>query len=114
MRQNAASLWNLLSHPQCHYYACGDSKIVDDVSECLMEIAKINGQLSHAESVDFFNKMKQEKRFHTDIWGIQLNYKKAIQQVQKDNYSKAEKWLEQVQQSSADSPNIEPVSSVNQ
>jgi hypothetical protein len=41
--------------------------------------------------------MKQEQRFHTDVWGVQLNFKQAIQQVQKDNYSKAEKWLERVQ-----------------
>lgn len=63
-----------------------------------MAIAKTEGNLSHIEAVEFFDKMKQEKRFHTDVWGVQLNFKQAIQQVQKDNYSKAEKWLERVKQ----------------
>ncbi|MEH1844306.1 MAG: hypothetical protein V7L25_04675 [Nostoc sp.] len=96
MRQQAATLWTLLSHPQCHYYVCGDAKMADDVFEMLMAIAKIEGRLSHIEAVEFFDKMKQEKRFYVDAWGVQLNFKQAIQEVQKDNYSKAEKWLEQV------------------
>ena len=98
MQENALSLWRLLSHPQCHYYVCGDAKMADDVFEGFMEIAKTEGNLSHIEVVEFFDKMKQEKRFHSDVWGVQLNFKQAIQQMQKDNYSKAEKWLERVKQ----------------
>jgi sulfite reductase alpha subunit-like flavoprotein/nitric oxide synthase oxygenase domain/subunit/hemoglobin-like flavoprotein len=102
MQDNAASLWPLLSHPQCHYYVCGDAKMADDVFEGFMAIAKTEGHLSHIEAVEFFTKMKQEHRFHTDVWGVQLNFKQAIQQVQKDNYAKAEKWLERVQQPAND------------
>ena len=99
MQENAQALWQSLSHPQCHYYVCGDAKMADDVFEGFMAVAKTEGNLSHIEAVEFFDKMKQEKRFHTDVWGVQLNFKQAIQQVQKDNYSKAEKWLERVTQS---------------
>ena len=98
MQENAQALWQSLSHPQCHYYVCGDAKMADDVFERFMAIVKTEGNLSHIEAVEFFDKMKQEKRFHTDVWGVQLNFKQAIQQVQKDNYSKAEKWLERVKQ----------------
>jgi sulfite reductase alpha subunit-like flavoprotein/hemoglobin-like flavoprotein len=98
MWENAQVLWQLLRHPQCHYYVCGDAKMADDVFEMFMAIAKTEGKLSHIEAVEFFDKMKQEKRFHTDVWGVQLNFKQAIQEVQKDNYSKAEKWLERIQQ----------------
>ena len=56
------------------------------------------GKLSHIQAVEFFDKMKQENRFHTDVWGVQLNFKTAIQQLQKDNDSKAEKWLERTKQ----------------
>ncbi|PSF32275.1 nitric-oxide synthase [Aphanothece hegewaldii CCALA 016] len=99
LQEQATELWQLLSHPQCHYYVCGDAKMADDVFEVFMTIAKTVGQLSHIEAVEFFNNMKQEKRFFADVWGVQLNYKQAIKQVQKDNYSKAEKWLNRVQQS---------------
>lgn len=98
MQENAPALWRSLSHPNCHYYVCGDAKMADDVFEVFMTIAKTEGNLSHIEAVQFFDKMKQENRFHTDVWGVQLNFKQAIQQVQKDNYSKAEKWLERVKQ----------------
>mgnify|MGYP002777003173 CR=1 FL=1 len=98
MQENAQALWQLLSHPQCHYYVCGDAKMADDVFAVFMAIAKTEGNLSHIETVEFFDKMKQENRFHSDVWGVHLNFKQAIQQVQKDNYSKAEKWLERVQQ----------------
>ena len=103
MQEKAESLWQLLSHPQCHYYVCGDAKMADDVFEGFMTIAKSIGQLSHVETVEFFDKMKQEKRFRTDVWGVQLNFKQAIQQVQKENYSKAEKWLERVKQTTDES-----------
>jgi hypothetical protein len=99
MQQNAEALWRLLSHPHCHYYVCGDAKMADDVFEVFMAIAKKQGQLSHIEAVQFFDRMKQEKRFHTDVWGVHLNFQQAIQQVRQDNYSKAEKWLERVKQS---------------
>jgi sulfite reductase alpha subunit-like flavoprotein len=98
MQENAQALWQSLSHPQCHYYVCGDAKMADDVFEVFLAIAKNEGKLSHIEAVEFFDKMKQEKRFHADVWGVQLNFKQAIQQLQKDNYSKAEKWLERVKQ----------------
>lgn len=99
MEQKPEKLWRQLSNPKCHYYVCGDAKMADDVFEVMLLIAKTEGELTHVEAIDFFNKMKQEKRFHSDVWGVTLNYKQAIKEVQKDNYSKAEKWLNRVQQS---------------
>ena len=72
--------------------------MADDVFEVMLSIAKTEGGLSHPAAVGFFDKMKQEKRFTSDVWGVQLNFKQAIKQVQKDNYSKAEGWLIRVQQ----------------
>lgn len=95
MTQNAQSLWALLSQPNCHYYVCGDARMAESVFETLVAIAKNTGHLSHLEAVEFFERMKQEKRFFTDVWGVTLHFQKAIKEVQKDNYSKAEKWLAQ-------------------
>ncbi|MEG5237072.1 hypothetical protein [Microcoleus sp. AT9b-C3] len=64
----------------------------------MLSIAKTEGGLSHPEAVGFFDKMKQEKRFTSDVWGVQFNFKQAIKQVEKDNYSQAEGWLIRVQQ----------------
>lgn len=98
MQEKAQELWQLLSHPQCHYYVCGDAKMADNVFDVFMAIAKTEGGLSHIEAVGFFDKMKQEKRFSSDVWGVVLNFKQAIKEVQHDNYSKAEKWLDRVHQ----------------
>ncbi|MEH2295822.1 nitric oxide synthase oxygenase [Nostoc sp.] len=112
MQQNSQDIWKLLSHPQCHYYVCGDAKMADDVFEVLLAIAKTEGNFSHFEAVQFFDQMKQQKRFSNDVWGVTLNYKQAIKQVQKDNYSKAERWLNRVQHtdSQASLPEAQPVS----
>lgn len=99
MTQKPQDIWKLLSHPKCHYYVCGDAKMADDVFDVMLAIAKTEGSLSHPKAVSFFDKMKQEKRFTSDVWGVQLHFKQAIKQVQQDNYSKAEGWLIRVQQS---------------
>ncbi|NES73273.1 MAG: nitric-oxide synthase, partial [Okeania sp. SIO2D1] len=96
MREQASQVWQILSHPKCHYYVCGDAKMADDVFEVLMDIAKEEGGLSHTATVEFFEKMKKEQRFSTDVWGVTLNYKSSIEQLQKDNYSQAQKWLDRV------------------
>lgn len=72
--------------------------MADKVFENMMAIAKSEGKLSHPEAVQFFDKMKQEKRFYSDVWGVTLNFKKAIKQVQHDNYSQAKKWLDRLKQ----------------
>jgi|GEM_PF-2764941 len=93
MQQNASALWQKLSHPQCHYYVCGDARMAGNVFDVFMAIAKSEGKLTHLEAVEFFDQMKKEKRFSTDVWGVTLNFKQAIKQVEKDNYARAEKWL---------------------
>jgi nitric oxide synthase oxygenase domain/subunit/sulfite reductase alpha subunit-like flavoprotein/hemoglobin-like flavoprotein len=109
MQQKPQEVWKMLSHPKCHYYVCGDAKMADDVFEVMLAIAKTQGGLSHPQAVEFFDKMKREKRFFSDVWGVQLHFTQAIKQVQKDNYSKAEKWLNRVYQSAPpDAPQPQP------
>lgn len=112
MQQKPQDIWKLLNHPKCHYYVCGDAKMADDVFEVMLAIAKTEGNLSHLEAVQFFETMKQQKRFFSDVWGVQLHFKQALKQVQKDNYSKAERWLHRVQQSSETPAAISQVQSL--
>ncbi|WP_341530403.1 nitric oxide synthase oxygenase [Nostoc sp. UHCC 0302] len=107
MAEKAEQIWDFLNHPQCNYYVCGDAKMADDVFEVFLVIAKTVGELSHIEAVEFFERMKKENRFHADVWGVQLHFQQVIKQVQKDNYSKAEKWLNRVKQSTNEQAAIE-------
>ncbi|MEO1070235.1 MAG: sulfite reductase flavoprotein subunit alpha, partial [Cyanobacteria bacterium J06638_6] len=93
IRQRAAEVWQQLSHPQCHYYVCGDARMADNVFDTFVQIAKTEGGLSHLDAIAFFDQMKQEGRFATDVWGVTLNFNTAIKQVEQDNYRRAEKWL---------------------
>ena len=94
--RHGKDLWDVLSQPDCHYYVCGDAKMADDVFAVLMNIAKTEGGLSHAEAVEFFQAMQAENRFVMDVWGILLNFPKALSDVQDARYSQGERWLERV------------------
>jgi sulfite reductase alpha subunit-like flavoprotein/hemoglobin-like flavoprotein len=94
--EHAAEVWEVLRRPDAKYYVCGDSKMADDVAEALLAAAKSHGRLTHAQAVDFFDRMRAEKRFYTDVWGVTFNFKQAIEQVREAKYSQAERWLERV------------------
>ncbi|MGI4779158.1 MAG: hypothetical protein ACRYGA_13770 [Janthinobacterium lividum] len=94
--EHGDEIWQVLSVPNCHYYICGDAKMADDVFDALMTIAQRQGGMTRGEAVDFFDRMKAEKRFHTDVWGITLNFKQAIEEVQDAKYNQGEHWLRQV------------------
>ncbi len=94
--QHAKDVWQVLSQPNCHYYVCGDAKMADDVFEALMTIAGTQGGLSHAEAVEFFQQMQAENRYVMDVWGVLLNFPKALADVQESRYTQGERWLKRV------------------
>jgi nitric-oxide synthase len=104
MENKGQKLWQIISNPKCYYYVCGDAKMAEEVNDLLMLITKKYGGLSHIEAVNLFDKMKKEHRFSTDVWGVTLNYKEAIKQLQKENYNRGEKWLKKLQETEQFSP----------
>ncbi len=94
--QKGRDIWQTLSQPNCHYFVCGDAKMADDVFETLMTIAKTEGGLSHAQAVEFFLQMQAENRYITDVWGVLLNFQKAMADVQEAKYTQGERWLKRV------------------
>ena len=94
--QHSQDLWEVLAQSDCHFYVCGDAKMADDVFDVLMTIAKTVGGLSHAQAVDFFRVMRSQNRFVMDVWGVLLNYRQSLAELQDANYSQGERWLERV------------------
>ncbi|SOD94729.1 nitric oxide synthase oxygenase [Spirosoma fluviale] len=94
--QRSKDLWDVLSQPDCHYYICGDGQMADDVFEVLMTIAKTTGGLSHAEAVNFFRQMQAENRFVMDVWGVLINVRNSLAELQEAKYTQGERWLERV------------------
>lgn len=103
--EHGPEIWNVLRAPKCHYYICGDAKMADDVFDALMMIAQREGGLSRGAAIDFFDRMKAEKRYHADVWGITLNFKKAIEEVRETKYAQGASWLRKI--SAAETPGEE-------
>jgi len=86
-------VWNLLSMPNAHYYICGDSKMADDVLAELKHITITTGGLDRLGSIQFFSKMKKERRFQSDTWGVVHNRKENLDKMVEKVYNKGEHWL---------------------
>ncbi|MGI4830978.1 MAG: hypothetical protein ACRYFU_22730 [Janthinobacterium lividum] len=94
--EHGPEIWQVLSAPRCHYYICGDAKMADDVFDALMNIAQRQGGLACGAAIDFFDLMKSEKRYHADVWGITLDFKKSVEEMKEAKYAQGAKWLRQV------------------
>jgi len=89
-------IWDLLKSDKCHYYVCGDSKMAEDVFDELLDCAKMVGGLDHVDSIEFFQRMKEERRFQTDTWGVVEKRSEVMADHVKKTYNKAAAWLETV------------------
>lgn len=91
--EQASEIWQILSKPDSHYYICGDAKMADDVFSTLMTVAQQEGQLTRIAAVNFFDKMKHERRYHADVWGVTFNFEQAIEQMRELRYTRGKQWL---------------------
>ena len=59
----------------------------EDVYDELKTTSKVVGGLSHSDSVLFFRKMKKEKRFQDDTWGIVEKREEHLKKMVEKNYN---------------------------
>ncbi|KAI8499619.1 Nitric oxide synthase, brain [Branchiostoma belcheri] len=55
-----------------HVYVCGDVTMATDVCETVQRILVKHGGMSAARAEDFINNMKDNNRYHEDIFGVTL------------------------------------------
>ncbi|MGB0776005.1 MAG: diflavin oxidoreductase, partial [Akkermansiaceae bacterium] len=68
MKQQAAELWEWLTHG-ASFYVCGDaSRMAKDVDACLHEIAQSEGGMSEEQAVEFIKTLRKEKRYCRDVY----------------------------------------------
>ena len=91
-----AEVWNLLKDEQCHYYICGDSNMAEDVYDALFQVARQAGGLSHKDAWSLFHKMKEERRFQSDTWGVVDRREEGLARQAEKKYNQAAVWLEAV------------------
>ncbi|XP_078670103.1 nitric oxide synthase 1-like [Branchiostoma floridae x Branchiostoma belcheri] len=60
-----------------HVYVCGDVTMATDVCETVQRILVKHGGMSAARAEDFINNMKDNNRYHEDIFGVSLKTREA-------------------------------------
>lgn len=63
-----AEVWSWLAQG-AHLYICGDgSKMAKDVHQALLQIAQQFGGLSEAAAADYFEQLREQKRYQKDVY----------------------------------------------
>lgn len=63
---------DLLINRGAHFYVCGDCKMAEDVHQKLKGIIKKHGNMTDEQVQNFMYMLKEENRYHEDIFGITL------------------------------------------
>ncbi|XP_012262601.2 nitric oxide synthase, salivary gland [Athalia rosae] len=72
IQAEASQIFGMLVHEQGHFYVCGDCTMAEDVYQTLKQIIQTHGKLSNKEVEAYMLSMRDENRYHEDIFGITL------------------------------------------
>ncbi|XP_026330054.1 nitric oxide synthase-like protein [Hyposmocoma kahamanoa] len=70
--KEGAEIHDLLVNRGAHFYVCGDCKMAEDVHQKLKGIIKKHGNMTDEKVQNFMFMLKEENRYHEDIFGITL------------------------------------------
>jgi sulfite reductase (NADPH) flavoprotein alpha-component len=67
--ENAAEVWRWLDAEGAYFYVCGDaSRMAKDVDAALLQIVETAGGKSHADAVEYLEKLHLAKRYRRDVY----------------------------------------------
>ncbi|XP_059909475.1 nitric oxide synthase, brain [Gadus macrocephalus] len=70
--QLAETVYQSLKEEGGHLYVCGDVTMAGDVLKTIQHIVKLQGNMSHEDAGFFISKLRDENRYHEDIFGVTL------------------------------------------
>ncbi|XP_032931498.1 nitric oxide synthase, brain [Catharus ustulatus] len=70
--QLAQTVFKALKEQGGHIYVCGDVTMAGDVLKAVQRIVRQQGQLSAEEAGAFLSKLRDDSRYHEDIFGVTL------------------------------------------
>lgn len=70
--QLAQTVYKALKEQRGHIYVCGDVTMAGDVLKTVQRIVRQQGQLSVEEAGAFISKLRDDSRYHEDIFGVTL------------------------------------------
>ncbi|KAF5278426.1 hypothetical protein FQA39_LY05915 [Lamprigera yunnana] len=70
--KESSEVYKLIVLEQGHFYVCGDCTMAEHVYQTLRSIIQQHGRMSEADAEAFMLKIRDENRYHEDIFGITL------------------------------------------
>lgn len=68
-KQRNLIYWWLMKE-NAHVYVCGDARMADGVRRSLIKMFEFEGQLNELDAQDAFDDLRDQARYHEDIYGI--------------------------------------------
>ncbi|CAH2281649.1 nitric oxide synthase, endothelial [Pelobates cultripes] len=89
--QLACEVYDVLCKDQGHMYICGDVTMATDVLQTVQLILVSQGDMSIVEAGDFIGQLRDQNRYHEDIFGITLRTQEVTTRVRCQSMSLQEK-----------------------
>ncbi|XP_069775851.1 nitric oxide synthase 1-like [Narcine bancroftii] len=88
IRKNLSQeIFQLLDSQAGHLYICGDVTMAQDVSQTIHEIVAAQAHLSPSEAAAYIIKLKDENRYHEDIFGITLRTHEVTTKIRSTSFT---------------------------
>uniref|UniRef100_A0A8V5H7P6 nitric-oxide synthase (NADPH) n=1 Tax=Melopsittacus undulatus TaxID=13146 RepID=A0A8V5H7P6_MELUD len=82
--QLAQTVFKALKEQGGHIYVCGDVTMAGDVLKTVQRIVRQQGQLSVEEAGAFISKLRDDSRYHEDIFGVTLRTYEVTNRLRSD------------------------------
>ncbi|XP_032903465.1 nitric oxide synthase, endothelial-like [Amblyraja radiata] len=84
----AEQLYRSLHTLRGHLYVCGDVTMAQDVSRVVQEILAAQGGLSLGQAAAYITGLKEENRYHEDIFGVTLRTREVTTRVRSTSFTR--------------------------
>ncbi|XP_032680802.1 nitric oxide synthase, salivary gland [Odontomachus brunneus] len=72
IQAEALQIYTMVVYEHGHFYVCGDCTMAEDVYQTLKHIIQTHGQMTDKEVEAYMLSLRDENRYHEDIFGITL------------------------------------------
>lgn len=73
LAENKDDIFDMIFNKHGHFYVCGDVRMAAGVTTVLEAIIHDKGKMSMIDAKEYVNQMKDNLRFHEDIFGNSVN-----------------------------------------
>ncbi|XP_029443835.1 nitric oxide synthase, endothelial isoform X1 [Rhinatrema bivittatum] len=87
----ATQVYKVLYQLQGHMYTCGDVTMATDVLQTVQLILMAEGDMSVTEAGDYIGQLRDQNRYHEDIFGITLRTQEVTSRIRSQSFSLQEK-----------------------